>query len=185
MSAMRPRIDAALVALSPRVGNCSRWIHALRSIERRSINGRIPDVIWVFSSAQKLGRHSSTRSQYASTHSRGSAKIEQQHALLVVDPDHHVHRVVAAIRRHRIVGSAIDREKLGRVIDGRVIDVGFQPLVLEERPHLLRRLLLVKRGKVLGVRLRLMRSSAAASNFSGHNARRAFKDGREVALASN
>ena len=148
ISAIRPRIDAALVALSPRVGNCSRWIHALRSIERRSMNGPMPDVIWVFSSAQKLGRpfqhEIAIRLDPLPRIRLLPPKIEQEHPVLVVDSDHHVDRIVAAVGRHRVVGSAIDREK-----PGRVIDVGFKPFVLEERPDFLGRLLLIERCKVL------------------------------------
>ena len=52
---MRPRIDWARTALSPRAANGVRATKALRSRMRRSRNGPTPDLICPGSSAQPIG----------------------------------------------------------------------------------------------------------------------------------
>src|SRR5262249_12121701 len=51
-----------------RVGNCSRFVYACRSLARAVMKGPTPEVIWVFSSAQNAGFHLVTRSHHASIH---------------------------------------------------------------------------------------------------------------------
>ncbi len=54
---MRPRIDCARTALSPRVGKTRRATKAWRSRIRRSRKGPMPARIWPVSSAQSVGFH--------------------------------------------------------------------------------------------------------------------------------
>ena len=70
--------------------------------------------------------------------------IKEIHAIFRVDPDHHMHRVVAAMGGDGVVRSAIDVERLAR----RLARIGAEPLVLEVIPGLGRRPLLVERRPV-------------------------------------
>src|SRR3984893_12830276 len=77
-------------------------------------------------------------------------QIEQEHAIAVVNPEHDVHRVVAAARRRGVTRPAVDTQ--GR---WRIINVWEQPLIPEIAPGLGGRFLLVKSRPILGRDVRL------------------------------
>src|SRR5262245_21205528 len=83
-SSILPRMLCARTALSWRVGNCSRFVYACRSLARAVMKGPTPEVIWVFSSAQNAGFHLVTRSHHASIHTLDEEQQEREayHRLL-------------------------------------------------------------------------------------------------------
>src|SRR6516165_1585163 len=72
-------------------------------------------------------------------------QIKQEHAFAVVNPDHGMHRVVAAARRYSVVRSAVDTQGVWRIVN-----VWEEPLILKIAPGLSGRFLLVKSRPILG-----------------------------------
>ena len=121
---MRPRIDCARTALSPRAANCWRatnaaaLAHAL--FEERADAG--PDLPLLFRPADRppCEHEIAERLDPFVRGGTPAPEIEQVHAPLGIEADHDMHRVVAAIGGHRVVGAAVDAKMLARrdILDG-------------------------------------------------------------------
>ena len=110
-SAMRPRIDCARTALSPRAANGWRATKARRSRMRRSEERADAglDLPALLGPADRLPLQHEVAERLDPLVRRRllAPQVEQVHAALRVEADHHMHGVVAAAGAHRVIGGAV------------------------------------------------------------------------------